>query len=53
MPAAITVRRVRVEEWERLRAIRLRALAPAPLPHTPSVREHHMVCALEQWRADG
>ena len=27
--------------------------ATEPLPHTPSVREHHMVCALEQWRADG
>jgi RimJ/RimL family protein N-acetyltransferase len=27
--------------------------ATEPLPHTPSVREHHMVCALEQWRSDG
>jgi len=31
MPAEITVRRVRAEEWERLRAIRLRALADAPM----------------------
>lgn len=31
MPAEITVRRVRTEEWQRLRAIRLRALADAPM----------------------
>jgi ribosomal protein S18 acetylase RimI-like enzyme len=31
MHAEITVRRVRAEEWERLRAIRLRALADAPM----------------------
>ena len=31
MPAAIIVRRVRAEEWERLRAIRLRALADTPM----------------------
>ena len=31
MQAEITVRRVRAEEWERLRAIRLRALADAPM----------------------
>ena len=31
MPAQITVRRVQAEEWERLRAIRLRALADAPM----------------------
>ena len=27
--------------------------ATEPLPHTPSVREHHMVCALEQLRSEG
>ena len=31
MPAEITVRRVRAEEWERLRETRLRALADAPM----------------------
>jgi len=31
MPADIAVRRVRAEEWERLRAIRLRALADTPM----------------------
>ena len=31
MQAEITVRRVRAEEWERLRATRLRALADAPM----------------------
>src|SRR5215467_11700539 len=31
MPGAITVRRIRAEEWERLRAVRLRALADAPM----------------------
>jgi hypothetical protein len=31
MHAEITVRRIRTEEWERLRAIRLRALADAPM----------------------
>ena len=31
MQAEITVRRIRAEEWERLRAIRLRALADAPM----------------------
>src|SRR5437879_4398774 len=31
MPAQITVRRVQAEEWEQLRAIRLRALADAPM----------------------
>src|SRR5262245_14939127 len=31
MQAEITVRRVRAEEWERLRTIRLRALSDAPM----------------------
>ena len=31
MPAEITVRRIQAEEWERLRALRLRALADAPM----------------------
>jgi len=31
MSAEITVRRIQAEEWERLRAIRLRALADAPM----------------------
>src|SRR5262249_43352483 len=31
MPAEITVRRIRVEEWERLRVIRLHALADTPM----------------------
>ena len=31
MPATIIVRRIRAEEWEQLRTIRLRALADAPM----------------------
>ena len=27
--------------------------ATEPLAHTPSVRENHMVCPLEQFRSDG
>jgi len=31
VPGEVTVRRIRAEEWERLRVIRLRALADAPM----------------------